>query len=62
MSCNLTVKISVADAAGHRTTQQFSMLPSDPNVSQSDLANEIIAPALPSPLCRIKSPDPICSS
>ncbi|MBQ79539.1 MAG: hypothetical protein CMJ66_05775 [Planctomycetaceae bacterium] len=47
---NLTVKISVADAAGHRTTQQFSMLPSDPQVSQADLANEITAPALPSPL------------
>ena len=46
----LIVKISVADAAGHRTTKQFSMLPTDPNVSQSDLANEIIAPALPSPL------------
>ena len=46
----LTVKISVADTAGHRTTKQFSMLPTDPNVSQSDLANEIIAPALPSPL------------
>ncbi len=46
----LTVKISVADSAGHRTTKQFSMLSGDPNVSQSDLANEIIAPALPSPL------------
>ena len=46
----LTVKISVADTAGHRTTKLFSMLPTDPNVSQSDLANEIIAPALPSPL------------
>ena len=46
----LTVKISVADTAGHRTTKQFAMLPTDPNVSQSDLANEIIAPALPSPL------------
>ena len=46
----LTVKISVADTAGHRTTKQFSMLPTDPNVSQSDLANEIIAPAIPSPL------------
>ena len=46
----LTVKISVADTAGHRTTKQFSMLPTDPNVSQSDLANEIITPALPSPL------------
>jgi hypothetical protein len=48
----LTVKISVADSAGHRTTKQFSMLSADPNVSQSDLANEIIAPALPSPLAR----------
>lgn len=47
---SLTVKISVADTAGHRTTKQFSMLPTDPNVSQSDLANEIIAPAIPSPL------------
>ena len=27
---NLTVKISMADASGHRTTQQFSMLPTDP--------------------------------
>ena len=50
----LTVKISVADTAGHRTTKQFSMLPTDPNVSQSDLANEIIAPALPSPLAGSK--------
>ena len=47
---SLTVKISVADTAGHRRTKQFSMLPTDPNVSQSDLANEIIAPAIPSPL------------
>ena len=46
----LTVKISMADASGHRTTQQFSMLPTDPEVTQSDLANEITTPALPSPL------------
>ena len=47
---SLTVKISMADASGHRTTQQFSMLPTDPEVTQSDLANEITTPALPSPL------------
>ena len=47
---SLTVKISMADASGHRTTQQFSMLPNDPKVSQTDLANEITTPALPSPL------------
>ena len=46
----LTVKISVADTAGHRTTKTFSMLTADPNVSQADLASEIIAPPLPSPL------------
>jgi hypothetical protein len=46
----LTVKISMADASGHRTTKQFSMLPTDPKVSQTDLANEITTPALPSPL------------
>ena len=50
----LTVKISVADSAGHRTTKTFSMLPADPNVSQADLASEIIAPPLPSPLAKSK--------
>ena len=50
----LTVKISVADTAGHRTTKTFSMLPADPNVSQADLASEIIAPPLPSPFAKSK--------
>ena len=50
----LTVKISVADTAGHRTTKTFSMLTADPNVSQADLASEIIAPPLPSPLAKSK--------
>lgn len=44
----LAVRIEVADAGGHRTSQQFSLLPSDPGVTQADLAHEIAAPVLPS--------------
>lgn len=44
---DLTVRITVADTAGHSTTRQFSLLPSDPGLSQAELAREIAAPALP---------------
>lgn len=44
---DLTVRISVADSAGHTTTRQFSLLPSDPGISQAALAREIQSPALP---------------
>lgn len=43
----LAVRIEVADAGGHRTSQQFSLLPSDPGITQADLAREIEAPILP---------------
>ena len=43
----LQVRIEVADTAGHRTSQQFSLLPSPPGVTQADLAREIAAPVLP---------------
>ena len=44
---DLTVRITVADSAGHTTTRQFSLLPSDPGISQAALAREIQSPALP---------------
>jgi hypothetical protein len=44
---DLTVRITVADLAGHTTTRQFSLLPSDPGISQAQLAREIHSPALP---------------
>jgi hypothetical protein len=43
----LSVRISVSDAAGHRTVKQFTMEPSDPGVDQGMLAAEIGVPALP---------------
>ena len=43
----LTVRMTVADSAGHTTTRQFSLLPSDPGISQAALAREIKSPALP---------------
>jgi len=43
----LAVRIEVTDAGGHSTSQQFSLLPSDPGVTQADLAREIQAPILP---------------
>lgn len=44
---SLSVRIEVADSGGHRTSQQFSLLPTDPGVTQADLAREIEAPILP---------------
>jgi hypothetical protein len=43
----LTVRISISDAAGHRTVKQFTMEASDPGVDQGALATEIGVPALP---------------
>jgi hypothetical protein len=43
----LTVRISISDAAGHRTVKQFTMEASDPGVDQGALAAEIGVPALP---------------
>ena len=44
---NLTVQIEVTDAGGHQTSRQFALLPSDPGVTQAQLAREIQAPILP---------------
>ena len=43
----LTVRISISDAAGHRTVKQFTMEVADPGVDQGTLAAEIGVPALP---------------
>jgi hypothetical protein len=43
----LTVRISVSDAAGHRTVKQYTMEASDPGVEQGALAAEIGVPGLP---------------
>jgi len=43
----LTVRISISDAAGHRTVKQFTMEGADPGVDQGTLAVEIGVPALP---------------
>lgn len=43
----LTVRISISDAAGHRTVKQFTMEAADPGVEQGTLAAEIGVPALP---------------
>jgi len=43
----LAVRLSVADAAGHRTVKQFALEPTDPGVDQGMLAAEIGAPPLP---------------
>jgi len=43
----LTARITVADSAGNQTTRQFTMEPSDPNVDQTALAQELGAPSLP---------------
>ena len=44
---SLTVRITVSDSAGNQTTRQFSMEPTDPNVDQSALAQELGVPSLP---------------
>lgn len=43
----LVVRIGVADAAGNRTTKQFTMEAADPGVDQAALAAEVGVPALP---------------
>lgn len=43
----LTVRISISDAAGHRTVKVYTMEASDPGVDQGVLAAEIGVPALP---------------
>jgi hypothetical protein len=43
----LTARITVADSAGNQTVRQFTMEPSDPNVDQTALAQELGAPSLP---------------
>jgi hypothetical protein len=43
----LTVRITVADSAGNQTVRQFTMEPTDPQVDQTALANELGAPSLP---------------
>lgn len=56
----LTVRISVSDAAGHRTVKQFTMEGADPGVEQGALAAEIGVPALPgqSSSAVVSSPPP----
>ncbi|MFM7076825.1 MAG: hypothetical protein ACKO3G_12270 [Planctomycetaceae bacterium] len=44
---SLAVRITVADAAGNRTTKQFPMAPADPGVDQAALAAEVGVPPLP---------------
>ena len=44
---SLSVRISVSDAAGHRTVKQFTMEAADPGVDQARLAGEIGVPPLP---------------
>jgi len=43
----LTARITVSDSAGNQTVRQFTMEPTDPNVDQSALAQELGAPSLP---------------
>jgi hypothetical protein len=45
---SLTARITVADSAGNQTVRQFTMEPTDPNVDQVALAQELGAPSLPS--------------
>lgn len=44
---SLTVRITVADGSGNRTTKQFSLEPTDPHVDQAALARELGVPPLP---------------
>ena len=43
----LTVRITVADGSGNKTTRQFSLEPTDPQVDQAGLAGELGVPPLP---------------
>ncbi|MFM1996712.1 MAG: hypothetical protein RLZZ111_1099 [Planctomycetota bacterium] len=43
----LTVQITVSDSAGNQTVKQYSMEPSDPQIDQTALAQEIGVPGLP---------------
>lgn len=43
----LTARITVSDSAGNQTVRQFTMEPTDPNVDQTALAQELGAPSLP---------------
>ena len=45
---SLTARITVSDSAGNQTVRQFTMEPTDPNVDQAALAQELGAPSLPS--------------
>ncbi|MEI6240258.1 MAG: hypothetical protein WCR51_07705 [Planctomycetia bacterium] len=44
----LTVKIAISDSSGNNTVRQFTLEPTDPQVDQSALAQELGAPPLPS--------------
>jgi hypothetical protein len=44
---SLTVRITVADGSGNRTTKQFALEPTDPHVDQAALARELGVPPLP---------------
>jgi|694.fasta_scaffold07366_10 hypothetical protein len=43
----LTARITVSDSAGNQTVRQFRMEPTDPNIDQTALAQELGAPSLP---------------
>ena len=43
----LTARLTIRDESGNTTTQQYALEPSDPGVSQHQLAREIGAPPLP---------------
>lgn len=45
---SLSARITVSDSAGNQTVRQFTMEPTDPNVDQAALAQELGAPSLPS--------------
>lgn len=45
---SLTIRLSVSDSSGNQTVKQFSLEPTDPNVDQTALANELGVPPLPS--------------
>jgi len=43
----MQVRIAITDAAGNRSTKQFTMEPTDPGVDQAGLARELGVPPLP---------------
>ncbi|MFM8804739.1 MAG: hypothetical protein ACKOK8_12650, partial [Planctomycetia bacterium] len=51
----LTVRITVADSAGNQTVRQFTMEPTDPQIDQTALAQELGAPSLPAQEIRAES-------